>query len=845
MSSSRIPIRSSRRTKRDMFRPQHISKLLPRKECPDTDSDDLWPKSDESSFVDDVSGSSAPIFNFSSDNEDQPGGLKPHRPPEGDTEDDSPMVSSPASIGNNSKSHPSGARGRTPIRNVPSAASNSADKSTKKEIACPYAKVSGSWPQALLGQLLPGQYGIRRTLGDAREVRETGTRCSSDMVGPTPGTNTLRRCWGALVEALDDLGDIWDGNEDDSSHKEADSPGADRMCSVSTPATPAKHSPDKFVTPQSRLRPSSGKSRPSHYDTLTSSPIAASRSSKRGRKPRLRHNSPTPVRRKHELELDPAYSTEDESSDPYSRLKNKFLHQGPPHLPLDNFYVFMYKQDSRTGSVDPASENNKPNASQDQERWLFDRAEVPVSRRRAPIASALQATEVGSARQSLANLVEGVCQDGTQLSENTSERLHEVDPDENWSDVAQDTSSRQGSQHAFDVTSMDRLRGSRTHSTDRLLNGSNKAVGSSTDQASGDAFHDRHATTSDDLREDVEAIFNGHANGKRSVNRKNSKSKRRVFGAYLKEALRPRHPDPNPYIPPIVKNDAEPKKDSSFRISDGGTVHERVEHPPTLCSNRDLSDRLTEKSRPELPEAELDIDGWARHAALHSEHPVETLLDEAGLLLSLQASSSEVREEGGAPRRTGRFRTRPRRPESCIILSAAVPPERDLTDLLITPFIEFHPDPAIEPAGVFLEGTLMSAYGISCDEAVNRHDILDSLVPADGAMVLSAAMGSMSELSRSDTGIRRKTIDNNRAKLDNANANNTSWHKLDEASRTLDSGISCKRRSMDFWEDRATYRYNLHCMFHGTTSPDPVLTIRHFMARDRSIRGLQKYMRHA
>lgn len=907
MSNTGAPRRSPRRTGRVGIGPPHISKLLPHDEPLRTDSDDLWPKTDESFTACDGSDSGRPIFNFAGQGEYQLGLLGTCRLPADEPRVEMLTVSCPANTGNGRATRPRARHHGSPIKESPSGVSESVDKSTDKETACPCARNYCSLPRALLAELLPRRLGIGGALENAHGANVAGKYDSLHTLSTALQTNTLRRCWGALLEALDELGGIWDEHEDDSGHQEASPASPDRVRSEPTPVTPAKHSPDKFVTPLSHLRPSSWDGRPSHYDSLTSSPVAGSRSSKRGRKSRPRHKSPTPVRRKHDTDIDPSYSTEDEGSDPHFRLRNKILQQGPPHFAQDNFHVFMYKSDSRTGSVGPDSENNKPNATQDHERRPSDRAELPVGLRRAPIATALQMTAGDSARQSLANLPDGVCQHGVLFGQHMCEDLYEGDCDSAPPHIAEETSSGQGWESDIDGLSMERLRGSRTCSTDRLLAGSSEAVESSNDQASErapeSASHERRVPTPNNLRADVRAIFDGHANGKKAVNRRNSGSKRKRLSEYLKEATRPQHPEaalcPGP---PVMRSEADPKKNTSFIMSDDETVHSSVDHPPTRSSlpQSDGESQLTRRSASKLPKAERDIDDWLQYATSKGSSPGESIPpDEPGpseaMRPQAQSSSSGLQHIPNEPRssrsRQGRAqapspepRPRPQAPssgmpeslqpqpsssgtrkknlsrqleklkassqklETCIVMSAAIPPERDTTDLLVTPFITFEPVPAGESSRqtrVVQEGTLMSAFGISCD-VVSLRPVTPGLVSsADEAMSHSAAMGSLSILSQLDSATRSKRVHDVRANRENADTTNTSWYELDEARRALDSGPPSIERSRDYWEHRAAYMYNAYCMYQSTISPTPWLTISRSIVTDGCARGLERRMKNA
>jgi hypothetical protein len=823
-----------------MARVRHISRLLPDNELSDSDSGPPWSLPDELfSCTNGDSDSQPPIFNFSTKTEHELRQLFPGRLPAQDVDAESPAVGSPTPTGNRKEVRSPRMHCGTSPRDAASGILDSAQSTIGRASACSPIGSTYSVSRPSLAEHLPQRTMMGSALGSVREVVKTGIRSSFNTTSGIPRAGTMRRCWGALKQALDDLGDVWDGHEDDDREKEASSPGFRPMRSVSTPATPAKHDPEEFVTPPTRPELGSGKS---HYNTLTCSPVAASRSSKRERKLRLRHKSPTLVRCKQGFEIDHSYSTEDESSDPHSRLENRIFSQGAPNLHQDNFYVFMYQQDSLKGSTDPLTENNKPESDQDQEEAIPDDVDVISVRGRAPVANALQSAEGGPARQSVSDLVAGLCQHGVPFGEHVC-NPQETDSNSARSQVASATFSAEGSQHDADTGSMIRSRQREHRSSDNLLPGSSEATGPDNEQPSDHTSNDRRVPIPDHLRADVQAIFQGHANGNTAVNRQRrqpSSSLGRRFAEGLKEALRPRHPDIQRYIP-NARSSAEPQVNSSFHMSDDGTARQVVEHPPT-CSSflLDPEYQLTDENRDQLPRTSHYVDDWLRDGAPRDNisrdgigHNMNDLVDHAtpqsSMIPSIDvlegttlSASHQTQDQPPsyetinpvAPRQRKRLRHRLREHEKCIILSAAVPPERDTTDLLITPFITFRDEQPVElPRSTkkLQEGALMSAFGIDYNVAA-CHDALGSFSPADHAMIQSAAMGSTLESDRIDSNTTIKHAATFRAKQEIANVNNTLWRDLNDARKIIGLSLSVKP-SKDTSEDRANFVYGLHNMY--------------------------------
>lgn len=392
-----------------------------------------------------------------------------------------------------------------------------------------FAPLCGAYsiPRSPLPNTFPRQ-ACEKLLSDHQEQAfETSTECHPDDAIVTPWRATLGRCWSALEEALDELGNVWDGHDDPNGLNE--SPKLRAAQTVNATKSSTKHNSEEPGTPRDRLRLQSIESRPSHYDTLTPSPVG-SRSSKRGRKSRVRYKSPTPARNKHDYgygyDIDHAYSTEDGNNDPHIRLENKVLFQ-KSFGHREDVSVFIHKQDSRKGSADPDAENNKPVPKQDQEGRVPGHEELPPVRRRAPIADALGPPDGGSGNSEPVNMAGELCRHGVPLvTQRTCERLHETNCDPGEPEQAQQPFYRHISQersHAGASSS------SHQHVNDRQLREANYgACEANTEEV-------RRIPTPDNLRNDLHEIFRREAQGQGPLSRKEK------WWRKIVEATRPRH----------------------------------------------------------------------------------------------------------------------------------------------------------------------------------------------------------------------------------------------------------------------------------------------------------------
>ena len=777
---------------------------------------------------------------------------------------------------------------RNVTRDIPYGSAASAHIVEVRADNSPHTDETCSVPRSVPAELPQPPSMMELALQSMHQAFNAGFRSSLGTMAPKI---TLWRCWGALKETLDELGNVWDGDAGSTEHNEVVGSGADRKRSASAPVTPAKQSPREPITPQTQLLLGSVKSRPSHYDTIAHSPIADSRSSKRKRKPRLRYKSPTPVRRTHESNIDHSYSTEDEGSDSHCRLLNKFLFQAPSRLPQPDLYVFMYKQDSRTGSVDPDSENNKPNNNNNnnnrRQSTLLDVAEVSPVRDRTPVANAFEPPWERTARQSVANQVTGECQHGVLHNERACKLCDEIESEAAQFRLAPNCSTAFISQGDID---------SRT----RLMLGGSAATASSATRMPDDIRRSNRVPTPDNLRGDVKAIFFGHANSNKAVDRKGRPTEKLKFSERIKEALRPRHPDLLKYKPgPAKRSDAQPRTNSSFHMSDDGAVHRVVEHPPTRSSDpgRDDGSQLTRDATSEIPKVEDGVNDWLDSVQPQDELPDEDPSTDAGPPepasprlepTSPEASTVETpaAEVVNSPKKGKR---RPHIPESCTVLSTTIPPERNVTDLLIAPFITFQheltsapplalpgdtlmstsgvsydnaaasqhhrlpvaalhkdsTDRKLRPECATTEKELMSAFGVYCVNVAPQYNVADSTSPADDAMSQLAAMGSLSTLSHIDSTVRQRKIEASRAKHGLANSENTAWLKLDDAQKAPCCWQPTVRVSREHCEYRAIRVYNLQNIFQGTVSRAPLLMIRQWMNMDECNCRMQHLLKSA
>lgn len=760
----------------------------------------------------------------------------------------------------------------------------------------PYKDNNCSVPRSLRTELPEPQSMMGVAFRNVQHVFKTGFQSSIESLGRMPPKNTLRRCWGALKDTLDELGNVWDGDDGDNEHKEVLGSGVDYVRLVSAPMPPARQSPREPTTPQTRTLFGTVGSRPSHHDTLACSPVAGSRSSKRKPKPRLRYKSPTP-RRKHGLDIDHAYSTEDESCDPHTRLLNMLLFPDPSRLPQEDLYVFMYKQDSRSGYFDANPENTKPVADQDSEAIPSGVRGALSGRKNAIVPNALGVSAGRSARQSVANLLTGECQHGLLRSQQTCEICNEVELGTAQPYISGNSSTPLISQDDDD-------------SRARLLVSDSEAMASSTSQTSDGMRRIDRVPTPENLCDELKEIFSGHASGNKTVDRKGRPAEKLKFSQRIKEALRPQHPDLLQYKPgPVERSDAEPLASFNVHMSDDATVHRVVEHPPTLNSDPgcEAGAQLPKKVKKGIPKVEGRVNDWL--GRIEPEDDVPSDLSSSGtrppeigsprleavfskvpaVKFTQQPQEVSAVEVTPQPKKAKR---RPQIPDSCAVLSAKIPPERDITDLFRTPFGTFErelrkmslglPDPPPgdslisafgvsydivaashndrllvptsqqESAGVHsrlesskAEEDLMSSFGVLCISPSTQQDVTSSTSPASDVLSQTAAMGSLSTLFHIDEETRRRNAETHRVKQDTAHFTNTSWLELDDAKKMPCCWKPSLPLSRNHSEHRAIRVYNLCNMFQATASRTPLLVIAHWLSMDEWNYRMQQHMKNA
>jgi hypothetical protein len=144
-----------------------------------------------------------------------------------------------------------------------------------------------------------------------------------------------------------------------------------------------------------------------------------------------------------------------------------------------------------------------------------------------------------------------------------------------------------------------------------------------------------------------------------------------------------------------------------------------------------------------------------------------------------------------------------------------------------------------------VEEDLMSSFGVLCISAPTQHDVTDPDSPANDIMSQSAAMGSLSALSRINDETRKSNAKINRAKQDTAHTTNTSWLELDDAKKMPccwkpPTPISRLRN-----EHRAIRVYNLQNMFQGIASRTPLRAIAQWLSMDEWNYRMQYFLKNA
>lgn len=206
-----------------------------------------------------------------------------------------------------------------------------------------------------------------------KPFQSTNSKSSPEVAQPT---GTLRRCWDALKETVDALAAVWGGDEHDASSELAaaeDSvtlefshgpqPVSASRCrsdsndrrSKST-SVPRQNPPSAADTPPSRPQRPLTIPPSTHFESLNASPLT-SRSSKRRRKRKAKHLSPTPVWSRRKSGIDHTYSTDDDHGS--HSLLDKILYQEPLHAGDDQICVFTCSDDNlRSPGTNDQSQSN-------------------------------------------------------------------------------------------------------------------------------------------------------------------------------------------------------------------------------------------------------------------------------------------------------------------------------------------------------------------------------------------------------------------------------------------------------------------------------------------------------
>lgn len=275
--------------------------------------------------------------------------------------------------------------------------------------------------------------------------------------------------------------------------------------------------------------------------------------------------------------------------------------------------------------------------------------------------------------------------------------------------------------------------------------------------------------------------------------------------------------------------DSEPENhdDGTNREDSQQTMARRAGTAPISCPSIDNANplrRLTERAASKIPSAKFDMEAWNRHVGSQGDIPNKGMLDRTlptgprsgtqtsctesqaiedarvqqqemmdtwrGQVVPQKSFPIEVLLDGKRlpePRFETRQRRWQRRAASCIILSVAVPSERNTIDLLTTPLDpQWGPKQDDEASSMSSSGpeeTLMSIFGVSLDPGVadSHNEPTRVSSSADDVMSRSAAMGSMSKLDRTDAVARRLTETYSCLRLTFANDRNQWWHCVNNA----------------------------------------------------------------
>jgi hypothetical protein len=569
----------------------------------------------------------------------------------------------------------------------------------------------------------------------------------------TPGNNTLRRCWGALKETVDALGVAWDAYDNDSDDPEANSSCRIDAMPPSTPTSPKRPSLDIFKTPPSRPAHESSNSHRTHYDTIANSPTTP-RSSRRKRNTNPRRSSQTPTRcRTQKGEIDHSYSTDEDDGGPHVRLLNRLFYQGPPQALDDKVCVFACPQSDVTEKTKP---NNNDDKIELPPKQLAIRKSVrfggdyvyPDDIYTPPVNPPSAHGNVESGH---------FCGAGAPIDERLSVMSDDVDSTSLESVCSDWSLSDQCGNDNLSLDDEDPMPID-PHAAHETIE---SEVG----------HHDE--TRDADVR-DTSAQLEGEAQVS-------------AFSTTIAASLR--H-----LTKRAVSKIGTARYDLDAWI---GGVKSQGEIPNTGVLDGTLPTRTPSGTQSFY----ADSDG-----RVPSEEE-EKINNWRGKVVPLESVPNEALQDGKRihmPRFETRKRRLQRQAASCIILSAAVPPERDTTDLLTTPLGPWWGPPTAdcEPSDVAASGseeTLMLTFGVACDFGMagdNHHGSMIS--SANDVMTRSAAMGSMVKLESTDAVVRHSVEMANRARLAIADDRNLWWHCVNNAKG--DSGSFCWSVMLDMCE---------------------------------------------
>jgi hypothetical protein len=569
----------------------------------------------------------------------------------------------------------------------------------------------------------------------------------------TPGHNTLRRCWSALKETVDALGAAWDAYDNDAEVPEANTSCCSDAMPPSTSTLPKRPSLDIFNTPPSRPAHESSNSHRTHYDTLTNSPTTP-RSSRRKRNTNPRRSSQTPTRcRTQKGDIDHSYSTDEDDGGPHVRLLNRLFYQGPPQALDDKVCVFACPQSDVTEKTKPNNNDDKielpPKQLAIRKSIRFGGDYVYPDDIYPPPVNPPSAH--GNVESGL------VCGAGAPIDERLSVMSDDVDSASLESVCSDWSLSDQCGNENLSLDDEDPMPID-PHAAHETIE---SEVG----------HHDE--TRDADVRDTLAQL-----EGEAPVS---------AFSTTIAASLR--H-----LTKRAVSKIGTARWDLDAWIG-------RVKSQGEILNTGVLDGTLPTRTPSGTQSFYADSDG-----RVPSEEE-EKINNWRGKVVPLESVPNEALQDGKRihmPRFEARKRRLQRQAASCIILSAAVPPERDTTDLLMTPLGPWWGPPTAdcEPSDMAASGseeTLMLTFGVACDFGMaDNHHPGSMISSANDVMTCSAAMGSMIKLESTDAVVRHSVETANRARLAIADDRNLWWHCVNNAKG--DSGSFCWSVMLDMCE---------------------------------------------